>query len=101
MTYVLSDADLERCRAINMRHRDRVKAIALAVSAETSIPISAIYGRSRVSEVVQARWMVMRLAAQEGLSTVAIGLALNRDHTTVIHALKMERQRMESETPTV
>lgn len=100
MTFTLSPDDIIRCRAINMRTNDRVKEIALAVCAETSIPISAIYGRNRKANVAEARWIIMRIAYDQGMSYEQIGRALNRDHTTVIYGIKQERKlRAESETP--
>jgi chromosomal replication initiation ATPase DnaA len=93
MTFTLSPEDIRRCRAINMRHKDRVKEIALAVSAETAIPLSAIYGKGRKREIVEARWIVMFLADRGGMSLQDIGRALNVDHTTVMNGLKRERQR--------
>ena len=100
MTFTLSPEDILRCRAINLRHKDRVKEIALAVSAETSIPLSAIYGKGRKREIVEARWIVMFLADRDGMSLQDIGRALNMDHTTVMNGLKRERQRRaEMETP--
>jgi len=93
MTYALSPADLIQCRAINMRYRDRVKEIALAVSAATSVPISAIYGPRKPAGFVRARQLVMYLAHKEGLSQPAIGDALNRDHTTVHYGIKAEMKR--------
>ena len=93
MTYVLSDEDLRRCRSISMRHNDRVKEIALAVSAETAIPISAIYGPRKLQEIVAARNLVMYLAHKEGVSQRAISTALNRDHTTIGHGIKAEQKR--------
>ena len=93
MTYALSPEDLLHCRAINMRHNDRVKEIALAVSAETSIPLSAIYGPRKLREIVAARNLVMYLAYRDGLSQQVIAIALNRDHTTVGHGIKAERKR--------
>lgn len=90
---ILSVEDVRRCREISARHRDRVKAIALAVAAETSLPISAIYGRSRVSHIVYARRLVMYLARKQGLSFEAIGRALNRDHSTIRHGFIAECKR--------
>ena len=102
MAYTLSAEDVKRCRLINARHKDRVKEIALAVAAETSLPISAIYGPSRVKHIVLARQMVMYLAHLDGLSYPAIGTAMNRDHTTIMDAVKREKARraLETETPT-
>lgn len=99
MTYTLSNEDLARCRAINMRYNDRIKQIALAVSAETAIPMSAIYGPRRRQDIVHARWLVMYLAYCEGMSYQVIGAAMNRDHTSVIHGVKQEQKRREKGEP--
>ena len=102
MTYALSPEDIRRCRAINMRYNDRVKEIALAVSAETSIPISLLYSKTRKRHVVEARWIVMYLAAQRGLSQQQIGTALNLDHTSVCNGIKKEAEKraaMNGEAP--
>ncbi len=93
VTYTLSPGDLARCREINLRHRDRVKEIALAVCAETSVPMSSLYGPGRRIDVVRARWLVMYLAYQDGLTMQAIGDAMNRDHSSVLHGIRKERER--------
>ena len=94
MTYALSPADIIQCRAINMRYSARVREIALAISAETSIPISSIYGRRRTRPIVEARWLVMYLASEAGISQVEIGKALNlKDHTSVSHGIRSEKKR--------
>ena len=93
MTYALSPADIIQCRAINMRHRDSVREISFAVAAETTIPMAAIYGPSKLRYVVQARQLVMYLAHKSGISYPVIGRALNRDHTTIMHGVKAEKIR--------
>jgi chromosomal replication initiation ATPase DnaA len=93
MTFTLSDEDIKRCRQINLRHTSRVKEIALAVSAECAMPISAIYGASRSSPIVAARQLVMYLARQDGMPYDAIGRALNKNHTTVMDAVRRETER--------
>jgi chromosomal replication initiation ATPase DnaA len=97
VTYTLSPDDIIRCRAISMRYHDRVKEIALAVCADTAIPVSAIYGQSRRRHIVEARHLVMYLAVSDGLSPGDVGVALNRDRTTVMHGCAREvARRMES-----
>ncbi len=97
MTYTLSPEDLARCREINLRHRDRVKEIALAVCAETSVPMSSLYGPGRRIDVVRARWLVMYLAYQDGLTMQAIGDAMTRDHRRVVDGSSWARlQRVDS-----
>ncbi|MBX3751922.1 MAG: hypothetical protein KF897_17725, partial [Opitutaceae bacterium] len=47
-------------------------------------------GASRTRHVVEARFEAIRLvrAARPDLSLPAIGRLFNRDHTTILHALK-------------
>lgn len=97
--YELPPDDVAYCRQISMRHSDRVKQIALAVTAETGMPISAIYGKSRKTEIVRARWLVMYLAAQDGMSHPVIGKALGLDASTVTYGIGMERKRRNGEGP--
>lgn len=43
---------------------------------------------SREPHLVEARWVAAWLLSQEGLSSPAIGRLINRDHSTVLHAIK-------------
>lgn len=99
MSFTLSNEDIKRCRQINMRHNDRVKSIALAVCAECALPISAVYGQSRKQPIVAARQLIMYLARQDGMPYEAIGRALNKDHATVIEAVKRETARRAEAMP--
>ena len=47
-----------------------------------------ILGHCRRPHIVRARWQVMRELRQRGWSLTAIGDAMNRHHTTVLHALR-------------
>jgi chromosomal replication initiation ATPase DnaA len=93
VTFTLSPDDIKRCRSISARCSNSVKEIALAVSAETQIPISAIYGPRRTARISLARGLVMYLAREAGMSYPEIGNAMNRDHTTVIKAVRREVAR--------
>lgn len=63
-----------------------VGRVVLAVSLMTGIPGTLIYGRDRTREVSAARMVVCWVASALGLSSVAIGAALRRDHSTVLSA---------------
>jgi chromosomal replication initiation ATPase DnaA len=93
MKYTLSIDDVKRCRQISLGNRDLVRMIAHAVSQKTGTKVSAIYGTSRAKPAVAARHLVMYLAHKEGLSYPVIGQAMNRDHTTVMDAVKKEIAR--------
>ena len=89
----LSDDDIRRCRQIALQRRDVVSEIATAVSAETGIGKALIYGKSRRQSIVHARQLVMYIAHERGISEPLIGLAMNRDPSTVHHGIKAEKAR--------
>lgn len=90
---ILSIEDVKRCREIALQGRGMVNKIAEAVAAETGVGIREIYGKRRTKRVVEARQLVMFIATQHGLTTHQIGGALNRDHSTVSHAVAAEKRR--------
>lgn len=101
MTYQLSPDDKARCDQITSRHNRRVREVVGAVCAEVGLPVSAIYGKSRVRNIAMARRLVCYILRREGMSLPQIGAALGLDHTSVLHAVRMEaKARAESETPT-
>lgn len=53
----------------------------------------AIFGDSRVAEIVKARHAVAWALRQEDWSLESIGAFLRRDHTTIIHAIKATEHR--------
>ena len=59
------------------------------VSHISEIPVDVITGRKRLREIVSARRIAMFLLHDIGRwSTTEIGASFNRDHATVIHAVK-------------
>lgn len=75
--------------------RGCVAAIVQQVARETGVSAEAIRGTSRKREVAHARQRVMFLLRQRGWSYPRIGWQLNRDHTTVQHGVRAERERQE------
>ena len=63
------------------------------VADETGQTPEAILGPTKITEVVSARWEVIRRARADGHSFSAIGRALNRDHTTIINAVRRMEER--------
>ncbi len=45
-------------------------------------------GTGRTVAFVRARWVVWKRLSDEGFSLYAIGQAVGRHHTTIMHALK-------------
>jgi hypothetical protein len=67
----------------------RMQRIVDAVALEFKVPQDAILSDSRIQICVTARHVVCLLAREfTYLSTIKIGRLLNRDHSTIIHAIK-------------
>ena len=59
------------------------------VAATTGISVLKIIGKSRLQDVVRARWLAMYLMhLLLGMSSVQLGAMFSRDHTSVLHALR-------------
>ena len=58
-----------------------------------------LFTKSRVRDIADARQVVMYLSNKHtGLSSVSIGMKLNRRHATVLHGIANIKQRMEVES---
>jgi chromosomal replication initiation ATPase DnaA len=99
VTFTLSPDDIKRCREIALRNRDLVRDIAIQVAKKSGVPVPSIYGKSMAKPTVAARHLVMYLAHMAGLSYPTIGRAMNRDHTTVMDAVRREKERRAKEAP--
>tara|TARA_R100000951_G_scaffold58086_1_gene48770 strand:+ start:3673 stop:4119 length:447 start_codon:yes stop_codon:yes gene_type:complete len=74
----------------------QIGRILATVSRLTEVPISKIRGKSRLSEIVAARRICMVLISEIGGYTLTtIGGVFNRDHTTVLHAVKQHMDYMD------
>lgn len=62
------------------------------VEAATGIGRRNFMCDSRYREHVEARWLAMYALHKQGYTTVDIGSVMNRDHSTVVHALKMVKK---------
>ena len=63
------------------------------VAADLAVPVEAILSATRRADIVLARHLAMALAQDVcGASTVQIGWAMGRDHSTVFHALRRVAQ---------
>lgn len=68
--------------------RRSVRTLVREVAEERGLTENDIYGWRKDTPRVAARWEVIRRARDWGWSYSHIGRALNRDHTTIIHACK-------------
>jgi hypothetical protein len=66
-----------------------MRRAAYSVSVETGYTLKELRGSSRSSPLVRARWECFARCRAEGYSMPAIGKFFNRDHTTVLHGLRM------------
>lgn len=65
------------------------KRILSECSAKYGVPIEAIVGASRSRAILPARYeAAYRMVMEAGMSYPSAGKRLNRDHTTVLHAVK-------------
>ena len=92
-TAILSDADIRRCREIATHELDFIRAIVSEVAEATGIPHKAIMGVRRDARTVQARQLAFYIAHNRGLSYPRIAYAFSRDHTTIMHGVRKERER--------
>ena len=54
-------------------------------------PVTEIRSQSRRQDLVERRWEIAVAARAKGYSLPSIGRALNRDHTTILHALRQSK----------
>lgn len=88
----------QRCNQIAELHLAdrapvRVTQIVRAVSEGTGLTVAEILGQSRLGPIARARQLVMFEAYAAGYSMAHIGRILRRDHTTVMHGIRAERER--------
>lgn len=61
----------------------------------TGISAAEILGLRQSRHVVDVRWAVAVAASRKGYTTTQIGTRLQRDHSTIVHALRVGRSRGE------
>lgn len=67
------------------------------VSEYTGVDKSSILGRSRYREVMRARHLFVYLAVEHtGRSVSELGRFCNKDHTTIIHSVKLVSDLIET-----
>ena len=65
------------------------KAAFRAVAAAFDLIDEDLIAPSRARRIARARWAVMVLLRDEGLSYIGVGAQLGLDHTTVMHGVEM------------
>lgn len=91
MSAHLTDADRIQIRGIC--NRATVRSIVASVAQMSGLTATAIKGPCKKMEFVQARDVVCYIARREGMSYPIIARELNRDHTTIMAAVRREAAR--------
>jgi chromosomal replication initiation ATPase DnaA len=58
-----------------------------SISRVHNVPVDLINSRCRITRVAEARFMLCGLLTQNGVATAKIAAFLNRDRTTICHAV--------------
>lgn len=92
--------EAKNCRLVfervpeSVRRHEQGRYILGQVAADCELLASDLTGDSRTAPIVAARQQAMWLCARDTpLSLPAIGRIFNRDHTTVLHAIRRENDR--------
>jgi len=80
-------------RGLSMPDAMRVLMAVLYASKRTNAPVEAILSPSRSQHIAHARKLAMHTAAEMRVSLADIGRAMDRDHTTVIAAVRCIKAR--------
>lgn len=88
----LTPADLARCNEI-ANGPALVHAIVAEVAQHTNFTPAEIIGARRWANLAAARQLVYFIANERGVTLAQIGLAMNRDTSTVIYGIKAEQAR--------
>lgn len=71
-----------------------IHQIARDVSRLTGVSIGEIMGSNRQARIVVPRHEVMRRANAAGMTLGQIGLAMHRDHTSVLNGINRAKERL-------
>ena len=66
---------------------DRLAVMLVSMAQREHVSVRKLRGDSREKRLVDMRRRFARFADEHGYSSGAIGRALNRDHTTILHHL--------------
>jgi chromosomal replication initiation ATPase DnaA len=89
----LSPEDLRRCREVALLHHTEIRKIVDAIGAACDVPVAHILSRRKTMKIAMARQLAMYVAVKAGHSRTMIGIAMNRDQSTVTHGYEAEKRR--------
>ena len=80
-------------------YRSRIVNLVSIVAAYYQIELEALTGRSRSAHLVRARYVAMYLVRQTlpDVTFEAISYVFRRDHSTVMHAMRSMKHRLQFE----
>lgn len=67
---------------------DRIRELAAPIVDVTGVPLEAIFGRSHLPRIVNARQALWVALFRDGYGVAEVARLLDRDHTTVISGMK-------------
>jgi chromosomal replication initiation ATPase DnaA len=76
-----------------IRPSDLIRNIAREVEAQTGIPQMDIFSDSRRADHVRARDVICYIARRHGVSYPKIARAMQRDHSSIMAAVRREEAR--------
>lgn len=80
------------------KHHLSAKQLVEKVAKYYNLSAKDLYGTSRIKDIKNARQIAMYLMNEElGLSTVKIGNEFNKDHTTIMHGIKVVRENQKKD----
>ena len=90
-------SDLTPTTTVNHHHLSP-KQLIDKVAKYYNINSKDIFGTSRVKDIKNARQVAMYLLSEElGLSTVKIGNEFHKDHTTIMHGIKVVKDNLKKD----
>lgn len=87
-----------RARSLGLEHIDSPDGILFSVAARFGVTLAELHSADRHKRIARARHVAMWLMRQGGMSYPEIGRAIgNRDHTTVMSAVRKVEAGLEAE----
>jgi chromosomal replication initiator protein len=81
-----------------IKHHTTPKQVVERVARYYNIPSKELFGTSRVKDVKNARQVAMFLMNKDlNLSTTKIGDEFKKDHSTVIHGIRMVNDKIKTD----
>jgi len=74
----------------SMELEERVSFLAEKLCATFKITEDEFFNGSRTQKTVNMRWLLWKVLRDTGYSLTEIGHAVDRDHSTILHALKKD-----------